>query len=95
MTAETQPADRGRSLRDDLLHDLQQGPSRPLTPAAPTPSPSPAPRPSSTAPPETPSVELRITPRSWSPVGWSLLPSGAGFVVSAGPVRLSLGRARR
>jgi hypothetical protein len=89
MTAEPPAETRGRSLRDDLLHDLQQGTPRPPTPT--TPAPHAEPRPASAAPAVTPSVELRITPRAWSPLAWSS--TAAGFVVSAGPVRLSLGRA--
>jgi hypothetical protein len=76
------------SLRDDLLHDLKQ---TPRTPNPTTPAPQPEPRPASAASPATPSVELRITPRAWSPLAWSS--SAGGFVVSAGPLRLSLGRA--
>jgi hypothetical protein len=89
MTAEPPAESRGRSLRDDLLADLQQGPSRPPIPTAPTPAPEPQVSFATSA--ETPSVELRITPRSWSPVAWSS--HGGGFVVSAGPLRLTLGRA--
>ncbi len=80
---------RRRSLREDLLADLQQGTSR-------IPAAGPAAQPGSplgkTA--ETTTVELRITPRLWSPAGWTALPEGNGFVVSVGPVRLSLGLRR-
>jgi hypothetical protein len=91
MTSDPNAA-RGRSLRDDLLDDLKQPPSRtPVTPAATAPS---KPKPVSAATPvETPSVELRITPRSWSPAEWAPLPNG-GFVLSVGPIRLSLGRSQ-
>ena len=82
--------DRRRSLHDDLLADLQQGPTRPPAPgAAPRPEP-PLPFPT---PATTPAVELRITPRNWSPAGWTS--TGGGFVFSVGPVRLSLGLAER
>jgi hypothetical protein len=91
MTDEPPAERRGRSLRDDLLHDLQQGTPRPPTPTTPAPAPHAEPRPPFAAPAVTPSVELRITPRSWSPLAWTS--SARGFVVSAGPVRLSLGRA--
>ena len=91
MTTDSSSGDRGRSLRDDLLADLQQGPSRIPTPSAgPVPEPRSATATASTA--ETPTVELRITPRAWSPAHWRPLPQGGGFVVSVGPVRLSLER---
>ena len=84
----TSSGDRGRSLRDDLLDDLRQAPTRVPTPgAAPMPE---LPAPAASAP-ETPTVELRFTPRSWSPAEWTALPRGGGFVLSVGPVRLSLG----
>jgi hypothetical protein len=87
MTADTDSANRGRSLRDDLLDDLRQGGSRPTTPVTPPAEPR-----FSSAPPsqQTPTVELKITPRSWSPVVWTPRPTGGGFTLSVGPVRLSL-----
>jgi hypothetical protein len=98
MTA-PDPGARRRSLSDDLLEDLKQGAPR-------TPSPMPA-RPATAAvvaapeveeaTPEsaqTPTVELRITPRSWSPAGVTPLPEGGGVAVSLGPLRVSLWRNR-
>jgi hypothetical protein len=88
MTSDASTGARGRSLQDDLLEDLRQGPGRPPTtvPAAPEPA-----RPAAVSSSE-PTVELRITPRSWSPAGVRAMPDGRGFVLSVGPVRLSLGR---
>jgi hypothetical protein len=96
MTTASDPGDRRRSLSDDLLDDLRQGPSR-------VPAPTASPRPQAGPPadgaaalsaPPTPTVELRITPRSWSPAGVAPLPDGGGVAVSLGPVRVSLWRNR-
>ena len=89
MTTDPSSGARQRTLRDDLLEDLRGGATRTPSPVATTPQPQLPFVPS----PETPTVELRITPRSWSPVGWSSPPSGGGFVLTVGPIRLSLGRA--
>jgi hypothetical protein len=89
MTSDAGTGARGRSLQDDLLEDLRQGVSRPPTAAAPAPEPS---RPAAAAP--EPAVELRITPRAWSPAGIRALPSGRGYELSVGPLRLSLARSR-
>jgi hypothetical protein len=97
MTA-SDPGARRRSLSEDLLEDLKQGPPR-----APSPSPAAPPRPPTPPPaaveaepesPQTPTVELRITPRSWSPAGVAPLPDGGGVAVSLGPLRVSLWRNR-
>jgi hypothetical protein len=91
------PGVRRRSLTDDLLADLEQG-----APRTPTPSTS-AERPPAAAPepttfaagaPQTPTVELRITPRSWSAATVAPLPDGGGVAVSLGPLRVSLWRNR-
>ncbi len=89
MTLDPGNGDRGHSLREDLLADLRQGSTRTPSPGS---APAPEPRFPSAPAEETPTVELRFTPRSWSPAGWSPLPSGAGFVVNVGPVQLSVGR---
>ena len=82
--------ERRRSLRDDLLDDLLRGTTRSPAPVV-TP---PQPRAPSVPTLETPAVEVRITPRAWASAGWTLLPGGDGFVISLGPIRLSLGRLR-
>lgn len=96
MTA-SDPGARRRSLSDDLLADLEQGAPRTPTPTAsprrsaavPTPPADPGPD-----APQTPTVELRITPRSWSSAGVAPLPDGGGVAVSLGPLRVSLWRNR-
>ena len=78
---------RSRTLREDLLDDLRH--------ASPMPANRPAEHPPSAVPTGAPAtatgVELRLTPRHWTSVNWRLLPGRTGLVLSAGPVRLSLG----
>jgi hypothetical protein len=89
---------RPRSLQDDLLDDLRRGPdyasAAPVTAASVASPPEAAPRVPALAPEPTPAVELRITPRSWSPAGWTRRPEGDGLTINLGPVCLSLGRLR-
>ena len=96
MTA-SDPGARRRSLTDDLLADLEQGAPRTSTPV-PSPRQPLAPVPATVEAvpeaPQTPTVELRITPRSWSPAGVASLPDRGGVAVSLGPLRVSLWRNR-
>jgi hypothetical protein len=93
----TTGSDARRSLSDDLLDDLKQGaprtPNRPTATAEPTATTVVSREAAPDAPP-TPTVELRITPRSWSPAGVAPLPDGGGLAVSLGPLRVSLWRNR-
>jgi hypothetical protein len=88
--------ERRRSLHEDLLADLQQSAHRiPISAVGPVPERrAPVTSTEQTSTEQAPTVELRITPRSWSAAGWTALPQGSGFVVSVGPVRLSLGLRR-
>jgi hypothetical protein len=98
MTTPPGAATRRRSLQDDLLDDLRQGPARVSAPPVAAPSPPSLPSAAQRAPSleaaPTPAVELRITPWSWSSAGWTRGPDGAGLAISLGPVCLSLGRLR-
>jgi hypothetical protein len=88
---------RIRSLQDDLLEDLRQAPARSSAAphsAAGMASPGNEPAPALPDAP-TPVIEVRVTPRCWSPVGWTRQPDGGGLTVSLGPVCLSLGRLHR
>jgi hypothetical protein len=86
---------RRSTLRDDLLDDLRH--AAPMSavqptadqPAADQPVPVSAERPDATDP-ETPTLELRVTPRRWSAPSMRLPSSGVGLVVTAGPLRVSL-----
>jgi hypothetical protein len=86
----TQQPARPRTLRDDLLDDLLRAAPMPARqPTADSPTSVPAERPDATDP-GTPTLELRLTPRRWSAPSMRPLPRGAGLVVCAGPVRVSL-----
>ena len=85
------PAARRRTLQDDLLADLRQGPPVAAAPPAPPARTAPA---TEAAPGPAPAVELRITPRTWSAAGWRRRPGGDGVTLSLGPVCLSLGNLR-
>jgi hypothetical protein len=91
------PGARRRSLTDDLLADLEQGAPRTPTPSTPPNRPA-VPTPEPPAPvaetPQSPTVELRITPRSWASAAVAPLPDGGGVAVSLGPLRVSLWRNR-
>jgi hypothetical protein len=87
-TAPSSP--RPRTLQDDLLADLRQAAPMPIPRFEADPSASlPADR-SQRTDAGTPTVHVSLTPRRWSAP--SLRPGGAGsgFVVTAGPVRVSI-----
>lgn len=90
MTASaTSPSSRARSLRDDLLQDLQQ--------TAPMPDPRPVrARPKRNpvqAPATAQAVELRVTRTRW--VAPSMRLAAKGLVVNAGPISVSVGLSGR
>jgi hypothetical protein len=86
---------RTRTLQDDLLDDLRQAAPLPIArPSSDHPVPTPSGRPESRDP-EALTVELRLTPSSWSPLSVRTPPNGAGLVVRAGPLHLRFrGRGR-
>jgi hypothetical protein len=87
----TSPTGRRRSLQDDLLDDLRQGPAAVPGPPAPVEDRARPAAPEARAGAEpAPALELRITPRSWSAVRWSRHAGGDGVTISLGPVNLSL-----
>ncbi len=108
MTATARPTPRparSRTLREDLLDDLRQAapmPAAPPAPDIPVPvvsaparsAPQPAARPAPAAP-ETPTVELCVTPRLWWGFRMKTLGETPGVVIGAGPVRISLTGFRR
>jgi hypothetical protein len=93
MTTVPSSGARKRSLHDDLLEDLRQAPARTAVPhpGAGFASLEEAPARALHGTP-TPAIEVSITPRSWSSVGWTRNPGEDGLRVSLGPVHLSLGR---
>ena len=89
MEPTTTPSPRPRTLQDDLLDDLRQ--------AAPVPigrlnvdhsSSVPAKRLDPTDP-ETPTIDVRVTPLRWSAPSLRVRGTGTGLVFTAGPVRVS------
>ena len=99
-----------RALRDDLLDDLRQAAPMPTAPPKPdiqvpvvtvpvvTASGRPAPRPTGRpvpARPETPTVELSVTPKFWWGFRMKTLGESPGVLIGAGPVRISLTGFRR
>ncbi len=92
MTVDATAA-RRRTSRNDLLDDLLQAATPSAGPVAPTPTTvaTAAPQPPSVPSSDTPALELRLTPWSWTLPTWRFLPAEGGWVISVGPVRLSLG----
>jgi hypothetical protein len=91
MTSAPRSGAYRRSLQDDLLDDMRQEAARAT--GVPVTAPPPLPKaPSAASAPPTPAVELRITPRSWVPAGWTRRSGGDGLSISLGPLCLSLGR---
>jgi hypothetical protein len=94
MTTGPRSGTRRRSLQEDLLDDLRQGPARPA--AAPVTALSLPPLREQAAPAASdlpsPALELRITPRSWASAGWTRRSGGDGLTISLGPLCLSIGR---
>jgi hypothetical protein len=81
------------TLRDDLLADLRQA-APPAVPAPPQAAdPAPASAPADEASPS-PSLDVRISWRPWSPLRLEPAPAGSGVVLTGGPLRLQLGFSR-
>jgi hypothetical protein len=81
---------RGRTMQDELLHDLRQATPMPIVPRAVEQAPQRPPESPDSPDRHTPSLHLHVTlqRRSWPRV--RLLPGGSGLSVGIGPVRLSL-----
>ncbi len=90
MEPTTTPSPRPRTLQADLLADLRQAAPMPIARPKEDHSASvPAERPDPTVP-ETPTVDVRLTPRHWSAPSIRPPGTGTGLVVTAGPVRISI-----
>ena len=77
---------RARQLQEDLLQDLLH--TAPQATSGSGQSPRPA-RPAADRG-HTPTVEVRVTPRSWASLSLRSVPGRPGMVLSAGPIRVSL-----
>jgi hypothetical protein len=82
------PRSRSQDLTADLLHDLADEESAPTVPA-PSPSRS-APAPAAASPSPFVETALFLAPRAWRRPG--VRRAGGSLSVSAGPVRLRIGR---
>ena len=79
---------RPRALQEDLLDDLRQAAPMPVArPCLDQPVSVPAEQSESTGP-QAFTMELRLTPRSWSALSVRTPPTG--LVVTAGPLHLHL-----
>ena len=93
MTTDDRPpaprAGRGRTMQDELLHDLRQATPVPIVPTAVEPAPSH--RPEGPRPPERQTIllQVQVTVQRWSWPRARVLPGGAGLSVGVGPVRVS------
>jgi hypothetical protein len=95
MEPTTTPRQRPRTLQDDLLADLRQAAPIPIArPKVDDSASVPAER-SDHTDPETVTVDVRITPLRWSAPSLRPRGTGSGFVVTVGPVRISVPRGRR
>ena len=89
MTATARSTPRTRPLRDELLDDLRQAAPMPTAPPAPD-IPVPV-----VSVPETPTLELCVTPKLWWGFRMKTLGETPGVVIGAGPVQISLTGFRR
>lgn len=90
MERTTTPSPRPRRLQDELLADLRQ--TAPLPIARPEVNRSasvPAERRPSKDP-QTPTIDVRVTPLRWSAPSLRPHGTGKGLVLTAGPIRVSL-----
>ena len=85
----TTPSPRPRTLQADLLADLRQAGPMPIPRPKAEHSALPAERPNPPVP-ETPTVDIRVTPLHWSAPSIRPGSTGTNFVLTAGPVRLSI-----
>jgi hypothetical protein len=93
MTTDNRPpapgAGRGRTMQDELLHDLRQATPMPIVRTAveqAPPHPLEGPRPQER---QTPLLQVQVTLQRWSWPRARLLPGGSGLSVGIGPVRVS------
>ena len=89
MKPATTPSRRPRTLQDDLLADLRQAAPMPVAPLEANRS---APVPPERLDPtlqETPTIDVRVTPRQWSTPSMRAGSTGTGLVFTVGPLRVS------
>ncbi len=82
-------AGRGRTMQDELLHDLRQVTPMPIVPTAVEQAPSRPPEGPEPRDRQTPLLQVHVTLQRWSWPRARLLPGGSGLTVDIGPVRVS------
>jgi hypothetical protein len=93
MTTDNRPstlrAGRGRTMQDELLHDLRQATPLPIVPTAVEQAPRRPPERPESRERQTSSLYMHVTLQRWSRPRVRLLPGASGLSVSLGPVRVS------
>jgi hypothetical protein len=82
-------AGRGRTMQDELLHDLRQATPMPIVPTAVEQAPSGPPEGPAPRERQTPLLQVHVILQRWSWPHARLLPGGSGLAVGIGPVRVS------
>ena len=83
------PSRRPRALQDDLLADLRQAAPMPVAPVEANHSGPVPPERADPTLPETPTIDVRVTPRQWSTPSMRAGGTGTGLVFTVGPLRVS------
>lgn len=93
MTTDNRPpalgAGRGRTMQDELLHDLRQATPVPIVPTAVEQAPSRPPESPGPRERQTPLLQVQVALQRWSWPRARLLPGGSGLSVGIGPVLVS------
>ncbi len=93
MTTDDRPpapsAGRGRTMQDELLHDLRQATPVPIVPTSVEQAPSRPPERRGPRERQTLLLQVQVTVQRWSWPRARLLPGGSGLSVGMGPVRVS------
>ncbi len=84
------PSPQPRTLQADLLADLREAAPTPIARPEVDDSASVAAKPSDATVPETPTLDVRVTPRRWSAPSLRRGGTGTALVLTAGPVRVSI-----
>ncbi len=93
MTTDDRPpaphAGRGRTMQDELLHDLRQATPMPIVPTAVEEAPVHPPEGPRPRERQTPLLRVEVTLQRWSWLRARVLPGASGLSVGIGPVRMS------
>ena len=90
MKPTSTPSRRPRTLQDDLLADLRQAAPMPVAPLEANHSAPVPPKRLDPTLQETPTIDMRVTPRQWSTPSMRSGGTGTGLVFTVGPLRVSI-----